>query len=291
VRVITSIDQMHAASAGARREGKRIGLVPTMGALHAGHLSLVRACRAACDCAVVSLFVNPLQFGPQEDFARYPRPLERDRELLVAETVDILFAPSAEEMYPAGSTTYVEVAGLSEKLDGGSRPGHFRGVATVVTKLFTIVAPDVAFFGQKDAAQVAVIRRLVRDLNFNLEIRALPIVREHDGLALSSRNQYLSPADRKQALVLYRALTRVQALADRGERSAPALTQAGRDVIGEEKGVRLDYFAIVDPDTLEPVGDLSRPALVAVAAWIGSTRLIDNILLTAPAASSGPELQ
>jgi pantoate--beta-alanine ligase len=290
MRVLTGIEQMRAASAAARREGKRVGLVPTMGALHAGHLALVRACRAESQFSVVSIFVNPLQFGPNEDFARYPRPFERDRELLAAEDVDVVFAPTLEEMVPAGSTTFVEVAALSDKLDGASRPGHFRGVATVVAKLFNIVTPDLAFFGQKDAAQLAVIRRLVRDLDFNVDIRVAPIVREPDGVALSSRNQYLSAAERKQAPVLYRALTRVQALADRGEHSPRALAHAGRDVIAEEPAVRLDYFAIVDPDTLEPVSDLARTALVAVAAWIGSTRLIDNILLTAPAQPSGPEI-
>src|SRR5437899_1090261 len=195
MRVLTGIEQMRAASAAARREGKRVGLVPTMGALHAGHLALVRACRAASQFSVVSTFVNPLQFGPNEDFARYPRPFERDRELLAAEDVDVVFAPTLEEMATASNTTFVEVAALSDKLDGASRPGHFRGVATVVAKLFNIVTPDLAFFGQKDAAQLAVIRRLVRDLDFNVDIRVVPIVREPDGVALSSRNQYLSAAE------------------------------------------------------------------------------------------------
>jgi pantoate--beta-alanine ligase len=253
-------------------------------------LALVRACRAESQFSVVSIFVNPLQFGPNEDFARYPRPFERDRELLAAENVDAVFVPVVEEMYLRGSTTFIEVAALSAKLDGALRPGHFRGVATVVAKLFNIVTPDLAFFGQKDAAQLAVIRRLVRDLDFNVEIRVVPIVRESDGVALSSRNQYLNAAERKQAQVLYRALTRVQALADRGERLPQALVQAGRGVIAEEPGARLDYFAMVDPDTLEPVSDLARTVLVAVAARIGSTRLIDNILLTAPAQPSGPEI-
>lgn len=281
---------MRAACREARRAGRRLGLVPTMGALHAGHLSLVRAARAQCNVVAVSIFVNPLQFGPKEDFSRYPRDLERDRDLLNQERVDLVFAPNAEEMYGRQNSTYVTVEGLSERLCGRSRPGHFRGVTTVVAKLFHIVEPDVAFFGQKDAAQAAIIRKMARDLNFDIQIVVAPTVREPDGLAMSSRNAYLTPEQRKQAIVLHRALMRVQTLADRGERSAAELIRAGEEVIREEPGVKLEYLEVVDPDTLEPVADVSRGALVAVAALAGTTRLIDNILLTGSGQAQGPAM-
>jgi pantoate--beta-alanine ligase len=250
-----------------------------MGALHEGHLSLVRAARAVTDCVVTSIFVNPTQFGPNEDLAKYPRSLERDCEMLKREGVDFVFVPSVEEMYPAGAVTWVTVEELSGKLDGGSRPGHFRGVTTVVSKLFHNVEPDKAFFGQKDAAQVAVIRRMVRDLKFPVEIVVCPIVREADGLAMSSRNAYLSAEERKQALVLHRSLMRVEELARAGERIAARLIAVGKDAFAQERDVRLDYFEIVEPDTLDPIRDISEGALVAVAAYVGSTRLIDNLLL------------
>ncbi len=281
---------MHLACAQRRREGRRIGLVPTMGALHEGHLSLVRAARAQSDVVAVSIFVNPLQFGPSEDLAKYPRTFERDRQLLEAEKVDLLFAPSNDDMYPAGAVTFVTVEGLSDKLCGRSRPGHFRGVTTVVSKLFHIVEPDLAFFGQKDAAQVTILQRMVRDLNLPVRIIVCPIVREKDGLAMSSRNSYLDPRQRRQALVLYRALMRVQTLADTGERSAAKLSDTGRQVIAEEPAVRLDYFEIVNPQTLDPVDDISRGALVAVAAFVGPTRLIDNLVLHGPGQAAGPNL-
>jgi pantoate--beta-alanine ligase len=270
---------MRAASRSARQSGKRLGLVPTMGALHEGHLSLVRAGRAACDVVVVSIFVNPTQFGPNEDLGKYPRSFDRDRELLERERVEFLFGPSVEEMYPPGALTWLMVEELSSKLDGCSRPGHFRGVTTVVSKLFHIVEPDMAFFGQKDAAQLAIIRRMVRDQNFPVQIAACPIVREPDGLAMSSRNAYLNPEQRKQALVLHRSLMRVQELANAGERIATTLLDAGRAEFSREPQVRLDYFEIVNADTLDPVPDISDGALVAVAAYVGTTRLIDNILL------------
>jgi pantoate--beta-alanine ligase len=270
---------MRAASGAARRAGKRLGFIPTMGALHEGHLSLVRAARSSCDALAASIFVNPTQFAPNEDLEKYPRSFERDRELLGREGVELLFAPSVEEMYPAGAVTWVTVEGLSDKLDGRSRPGHFRGVATVVAKLFHIVEPDAAFFGQKDAAQVAVIRRMVRDLNLPLEIVVCPIVRESDGLAMSSRNAYLDADQRKRALALHRSLTRVQRMADGGQRKTSELVAAGRAEFAGEGSVRLDYLEIVDPDTLDPVDSISGGALVAVAAFVGSTRLIDNILL------------
>jgi pantoate--beta-alanine ligase len=279
MKVFPNIDEMRAASRAARRAGKSLGLVPTMGALHEGHLSLVRAAKAQCDLVAASIFVNPLQFGPNEDLAKYPRTFDRDRELFLQEGVDFIFAPSVEEMYPAGAVTYVTVEGLSDKLCGRSRPGHFRGVTTVVAKLFNIVEPDRAFFGQKDAAQSTIIQRMVRDLNIPVRIVVCPIVREPDGLAMSSRNAYLDPQQRESARVLYRSLMAVQERFDQGERKVRALIEAGTQVFAQVPSVRLDYFEIVDPETVDPLDDLSRPALVAVAAFVGKARLIDNILL------------
>jgi len=277
--ILTSAAEVTAVSKEAHRAGKRVGFVPTMGALHAGHLSLVRTARAQTDVVIASVFVNPRQFGPNEDFSRYPRDPEKDAALLASEKTDYLFLPSVEEMYAPGATSWVAVEGLSDKLDGRSRPGHFHGVTTVVAKLFNIVQPDMAFFGQKDAAQVAIVSKMVDDLNFDVRIVVCPIVREADGLAMSSRNAYLTPEQRKQALVLNRALMRVQMLADRGEHSASRLKVAGEQVMAEEPAVKLDYFEIVDRRTLDPVPDLSRGVLVAVAAYVGSTRLIDNIVV------------
>jgi pantoate--beta-alanine ligase len=254
-----------------------------MGALHEGHLSLVRAARTGTDLVAASIFVNPTQFGPNEDLAKYPRRFERDCEMLEREGVDVVFAPSVEEMYPAGAVTWVMVDELSNRLDGRSRPGHFRGVTTVVSKLFHIVEPDRAFFGQKDAAQVAIIRRMVRDLNLPVEIVVCPIVRESDGLAMSSRNAYLNAEERKRALVLQRSLMRVREMADAGEADATTLVRAGREEFNREPGVRLDYFEVVNPETLDPLQSVSQGALVAVAAYVGSTRLIDNLLLPAKA--------
>jgi len=242
-------------------------------------LSLVRAAKAQCDSVAVSIFVNPTQFGPTEDLAKYPRQFERDCRLLEKEGVDVLFAPAAEEVYPGGAVTWVWVEGLSEKLDGRSRPGHFRGVTTIVSKLLHIVEPALAFFGQKDAAQLAVIRRMVRDLNFPVEIVACPIVREADGLAMSSRNAYLNREERVRALVLQRALLRLQQEFLGGERVALTLISSAREAFAREPLVALDYFEIVDPDTLDPVERISRKTLVAVAAYVGSTRLIDNLVL------------
>ena len=278
---ISSPSEMTRLSREARRAGKLVGFVPTMGALHQGHISLVRAARSQSDAVVASIFVNPTQFGPTEDFAKYPRNLEKDSAMLIAEGVRYLFAPAAEAMYPEGSSAWVNVEGLCDKLDGGSRPGHFRGVTTVVAKLFNIIQPDLAFFGQKDAAQVAVIRKMVRDLHFNTEIVVCPIVREADGLAMSSRNAYLSPEERKRATVIYRSLRSVEILAGHGERNAARLAAAARQVMSEEPSIRIDYYEVVDPDTLEPVADIANGALVAAAAYIGPTRLIDNVLLSA----------
>lgn len=290
MRVIRTVHDMQAICRTLHREDKIIGLVPTMGALHAGHLSLVRSARAQNDALVVTIFVNPIQFGPNEDLAKYPRMFEEDCAKLEKAGVDYVFAPAVEEMYPGGTSTFVDVEGLSNKLDGLSRPGHFRGVSTVVSKLFHIIPADHAYFGQKDAAQVAVLRKMVRDQNFDIELVICPIVREPDGLAMSSRNAYLDPAQRKQALVLQRALMRVQMLADTGEGDATKLAEAGRQIIAEEPAAKLDYFAIVDPDTLDSVPTIEKGALVAVAAWIGSTRLIDNLVLHGTGSTRGPAL-
>ncbi len=285
MKICPTIPEARAACGDARGSRKRLGLVPTMGALHEGHLSLVRAARAQCDAVAASIFVNPTQFGPTEDLAKYPRQFERDCRLLEKEGVEILFAPPVEEIYPNSNSksndpcTWVVVEGLSEKLDGRSRPGHFRGVTTIVAKLFHIIEPDIAFFGQKDAAQLAVIRRMVRDLNFPVEIIACPIVREPDGLAMSSRNAYLNREERSRALVLQRSLQEIRQRFQAGERIAVKLIAAAKEVIAREPGVVLDYFEIVDPDTLDPVERISRETLVAVAANVGSTRLIDNVVL------------
>src|SRR5215472_13469044 len=287
--ILTSADEVTAVSKEAHRAGKRVGFVPTMGALHEGHLSLIRTARSQSDVVIASVFVNPTQFGPKEDFSKYPRDPDRDTVMLAGEKTDYLFLPSVEEMYPTGAETWVIVEGLSEKLDGRSRPGHFRGVTTVVAKLFNIVQPDFAFFGQKDAAQVAVISQMVRDLNFDVRIVVCPIVREPDGLAMSSRNAYLSTEQRKQALVLYRSLMRVQNLVDRGEATAARLLVAGTQVMAEEPAVKLDYFEIVDRKTLDPVSDVSAGALVAVAAYVGSTRLIDNLVVTGKGQTRFPQ--
>jgi pantoate--beta-alanine ligase len=275
---------MHAARRDLRKTNRTLGLVPTMGALHAGHLSLVSAALAECDVVVASIFVNPTQFAPGEDFEAYPRDFDSDCRKLESAGVHTLFAPSAEEMFPPGNTTFVDTGELGTRLDGASRPGHFRGVATIVARLLHIVAPERAYFGQKDAAQVAVLRRMMRDLNFPVHLVVCPIVREQDGLALSSRNRYLSPAERQRAVVLSHALAAVQRLADRGETSTELLREAilktfAANANTNDVPVRLDYAAVVDPDTLLPIADTSRGVLVAVAAWIGSTRLIDNLLL------------
>jgi pantoate--beta-alanine ligase len=284
---------MHAACGQMKADRARtvaqptLGLVPTMGALHAGHLSLVAAARAQCDLLAASIFVNPTQFGPNEDFATYPRSFDSDRAQLEAAGVDILFAPSAETMYPATNTTFVDPGPIGDRLDGASRPGHFRGVATIVTRLFAVAQPDRAYFGQKDAAQLAVLRHIVRDLNLPVEIVACPIVREPDGLAMSSRNRHLSPAERARALVLSRALNTAEAFANSGETRAEALRTATLDAFAapdpspEARDVptRIDYAAVVDPDTLLPITDTSRGALLAIAAFIGNMRLIDNIVL------------
>lgn len=272
---------MNSVSRKVRRElDKTIGLVPTMGALHEGHLSLVREARRMCDVVVVSVFVNPKQFGPQEDFSRYPRDLTKDTMALADYNVDYIFAPPPEEIYPKGFSTYVEVERLSEPLEGAARPGHFRGVATVLTVLFNIIRPDFAYFGQKDAQQTLVVKRLVRDLAFDTEIVILPTVREDSGLALSSRNAYLEPEDKRAAAIIYRALAHAEAAYGEGERSGKKLADIVRADIEAEPRATLEYVSVNDADTLERLDRLDdRPVLIAVAARLGKTRLIDNIVL------------
>jgi pantoate--beta-alanine ligase len=272
----------------ARERGQRVGLVPTMGALHAGHVELIKRCRDQTDFVVVSIFVNPTQFGAGEDFGRYPRPLEHDLRQCESAGVDLVFAPSVPTVYPHGpSSTFVEVPGLSDVLEGASRPGHFRGVTTVVLKLFEFVRPDLAIFGQKDFQQQAVIRRMVEDLHVPVELAVIPTVRGPDGLALSSRNRFLNPEERQAANVLFRALSRAMQAVAAGERQAESVRQILRETLELEPLVKLDYAEVADAETLEPLGNLSkeRAAVALLAARIGTTRLIDNALLPV---ASGP---
>ena len=263
-----------------RDQDRTIGLVPTMGALHEGHLSLVREARRMCDVVVVSVFVNPTQFGPTEDYEHYPRDLTKDTALLTDYNVDYIFAPAAEEMYPKDFSTYVNVGGLSKPLEGATRPGHFRGVATVVAILFNTVRPDFAFFGQKDAQQAVIIKRMVRDLAFDTEVVVLPIVREESGLAMSSRNEYLDDRERDAAVVLSRALSQARAVYDEGERSAARIVEAVRSTIESEQLTRIDYVSLNDAETLEKLDKLDdRPVLLSLAVFVGKTRLIDNVVL------------
>ena len=273
-----------------REEDRTIGLVPTMGALHDGHLSLVREARRMCDVVVVSVFVNPAQFGPGEDFQRYPRDLTKDTTLLADYNVEYIFAPSVEEIYPKGFSTYVTVEGLSEQLEGAVRPGHFRGVATVLTVLFNTVRPDFAFFGQKDAQQTLIVKRLVRDLAFDTEIVVLPTIRDSSGLALSSRNAYLNADERRAAAILYRALSQAKESYVEGERNARRLAETVRAQIEAEPRARLQYVSITDAETMEKLEQISddRPVLIAIAAHLGNTRLIDNIVLQPARAKSRP---
>jgi pantoate--beta-alanine ligase len=278
MRIVRSVSAMRALAERWRRAGLRIGFVPTMGALHAGHVALVRAARGACDRLVVSIFVNPMQFGPREDLARYPRRPAHDRRVLAREGVDVLFAPSARGMYPPGFATSVEVTGpLVAHLCAPYRPGHFRGVATVVLKLFNVIRPHVAWFGRKDAQQAAVVARLARDLDTGVSVRVRPTVREAGGLALSSRNAYLSPAGRRAATVLYRALQAGAAVVRAGARRRGAVLGAMRRVLAAEPRVRVQYVDVVNARTLEPAARLRGPLLLAVAAFVDGARLIDNL--------------
>jgi len=284
MRILRTVAELRRWSRALRvAGGNTLGLVPTMGALHAGHAALIRAARASSTHVAVSLFVNPTQFGPNEDYARYPRAFEADCTLAAAEGADVLFAPTVEKLYPNGpNSTFVEVPTLSDRLDGQSRPGHFRGVATVVAKLFIAAEPDRAYFGQKDAAQVAVLRRMTGDLLLATEIVVCPIVRDADGLALSSRNAYLTPAQRTQALILNRAVRQVESLVAQGERRASMLLASAHGVFAAEPSepeFRIDYIVLVNAATLEPVDTAIPGTLFAVAAWVGSTRLIDNAIL------------
>ena len=276
MRVATTVAEMRALRRGMSGD---VGFVPTMGYLHEGHLSLVRAAREANAHTVVSIFVNPTQFGPGEDFERYPRDTERDLSLLRDERVDVVFMPPVEEMYPEGASTFVEVEGITDVLEGAHRPGHFRGVTTVVAKLFNIVQPTRAYFGRKDAQQLAVVRKMMRDLQRDIEIVGLPIVREPDGLALSSRNAYLSPEERTAALVLSRALNKAGELFAAGARDAEALRRAMRELIGAEPLARVDYVSVADPATLQELDRIESSALASLAVRIGRTRLIDNVTL------------
>ncbi|MFQ5825770.1 MAG: pantoate--beta-alanine ligase [Dehalococcoidia bacterium] len=261
------------------RRASSVGFVPTMGYLHDGHLALVRRARAENDAVAVSIFVNPTQFGPQEDLESYPRDLRRDLQLLEREGTDLVFHPSAEEMYPADFSSWVEVERVTERLEGAFRPGHFRGVTTVVAKLLGIAEPTRAYFGQKDAQQLVVIQKMVRDLNMNLEIVAVPTVREPDGLAMSSRNTYLSPEERQAALVLFQALSGVKALFARGERNAEHIRQEMARTVQRQPLAAIDYVSVAHPETLEELDEIEGPALVSLAVRIGRTRLIDNIVL------------
>ncbi len=277
--VVHTVDAIRTLVMQARAAGRRVGVVPTMGALHAGHVSLVEASNRECDVTVVTIFVNPTQFGPKEDFAKYPRTLEADLERLAGHRVDAVFAPLNEEMYPAGFSTYVEPPQAAALWDGVCRPGHFRGVVTVVLKLFQAVPADAAFFGHKDYQQSVVIRRMVQDLNVPIEIRVMPTVREPDGLAMSSRNVYLSPEERQRALALSRSLHLIEQLAEQGERDAVSLRQRMVATL-EAGGVdRIDYATIVDPETLVELNELTGPAVALIAAHVGGTRLIDNCRL------------
>jgi pantoate--beta-alanine ligase len=278
-QLATTVAQLREVLETARRQGKRVGLVPTMGALHEGHLSLVRASKAECDWTVVTIYVNPSQFGPGEDLDRYPRMLRSDLDALAGCGADLAFAPPDEEVYQPGHSTWVAAGSLAEPLEGRCRPGHFRGVATIVLKLFNMTSADVAYFGQKDYQQALVIRQMVRYLDLAVEIRVCPIVREPDGLALSSRNAYLSPRARRSALVLWKSLQLAQELVEQGQRSAGTIAERMRRLIATAPDAAIDYVALVDPETLEPIGEVTVPTLAALAVKIENTRLIDNCVL------------
>jgi len=288
MQTITAISAMQHWSNAACARRQRIGLVPTMGYLHAGHLSLVAAARQRTDLVVASLFVNPLQFGANEDLSRYPRDVERDTQLLAEAGTDVLFLPDARTMYPEGFQTHVEVERVTHGLCGAARPTHFRGVTTVVAKLFNMVKPQVAVFGQKDFQQLVTIRRMVADLSFDIEIVGAPIVREADGLAMSSRNAYLSPPERVAARCLSRALSAAGTLVGRGENDGLRILAAARQVIADEPLARLEYASLVDPETLEDVSTIDGVALLALAIHVGKTRLIDNAVLSATSKVQGP---
>ena len=279
MKIITGISDMQSFADSLRSQGRTIGFVPTMGFLHDGHVSLMGRARQSCDIVVVSIFVNPTQFGPREDFSRYPRDEEGDRKKCEAAGIDVLFMPAVAEMYPEKPSVFVVVEGISDVLEGAIRPGHFRGVATVVAKLFSIVKPHKAFFGQKDYQQCAVIKGMVKGLNLDVEIVVMPIVREKDGLAMSSRNSYLNVDERRKAAVIYRALFAAKELAVAGVREPEKLRSKMQAILAEEKGISIDYIEIADPESLAPVDAVTENMVLLVAVRIGSTRLIDNLLI------------
>ncbi|MDA8422651.1 MAG: pantoate--beta-alanine ligase [Nitrospiraceae bacterium] len=279
MKIITGISDMQSFADSLRSQGRTIGFVPTMGFLHDGHVSLMGRARQSCDIVMVSIFVNPTQFGPREDFSRYPRDEEGDRKKCEAAGVDVLFMPAVAEMYPEKPSVFVVVEGISDVLEGAIRPGHFRGVATVVAKLFSSVKPHKAFFGQKDFQQCAVIKGMVKGLNLDVEIVVMPIVREKDGLAMSSRNSYLNVDERRRAAVIYRALFAAKQLAAAGVREPEKLRNKIQAILAEEKGISIDYIEIVDPESLAPVNAVTENMVLLVAVHIGSTRLIDNLLI------------
>jgi pantoate--beta-alanine ligase len=282
MEIVSKASRMREVAKALQARQQSLAFVPTMGALHEGHLSLVRRARELADAVVVSIFVNPTQFGPNEDFTRYPRDLQNDCRLLSAQDVDYLFTPEVGEIYPEDSRTFVEVEGWGEYLCGTTRPGHFRGVTTVVAKLFNIVSPDFAVFGRKDAQQAILIERMTRDLKFDIRIVTCPIVREPDGLAMSSRNRYLNPAQRQAAIVLYHSLLRARAMIERGESNAAVIRECMKEVFNSEPLARIDYIELVDPATLRPADPVRDETLIAVAAYIGTTRLIDNWSVETP---------
>ena len=279
MKVYRSISSLTKKIKEIKKQGKTIGLVPTMGFLHEGHMSLVKRAVKDTDCVIVTIFVNPTQFGPKEDFKKYPRNMKKDLKLCEKEAVDIIFAPEVKEMYPEGFATYVKVERITDTLCGASRPGHFKGVATVVTKLFNITMPDIAYFGQKDSQQAAVIRRMTKDLDMQVKIRIMPIVREKDGLAMSSRNIYLNPEERAQALCIYKSLKLAQRLFNKGERDTKEIIKRMSQLINENRKADIDYISIVDAEELRDVKRIFGQAMVSVAVRIGNTRLIDNVIL------------
>ena len=279
MRIVKTVKHLHRILHEARRRGQRIGFVPTMGYFHEGHLSLMRRAKKECDLCVVSLYVNPKQFGPKEDLGRYPRDIKRDAMMIAKENVDILFIPSDNDVYPNSYLTYIDVENISDTLCGKFRPGHFRGVATVVAKMLNMVEPDVMFLGQKDAQQVVVLKQMTADLNFPVSIRVIPIVREPDGLAMSSRNIHLSEEERTQATVLFKALTDVEERIKNGERKASKITGSIQQLITQQSPGKIQYIACVDADTLEPLKILKGKVLIAIAVFFGKTRLIDNVII------------
>ncbi|MDD2497410.1 MAG: pantoate--beta-alanine ligase [Desulfitobacteriaceae bacterium] len=279
MEIINSPAQIQQYALRVKRQGKKVGLVPTMGYLHKGHLTLIKEAKTKCDVVIASIFVNPIQFGQGEDYEEYPRDLTRDADLAKGAGVDVIFAPRVSEMYPKGYQTFIQIESLTERLCGASRPGHFRGVATVVAKLFNIAQPDFAFFGQKDAQQVIIIERMVEDLNMPLKIVRVPIVREDDGLAMSSRNVYLNAEERRQALVLFDSLKAAKSLVAQGERDAARVKEKLIEIISKAPLAEIDYVEIVDGKTVQPVKKLSGEVLIALAVRFGKTRLIDNIIL------------